>query len=215
MDSEPGPDQAPPRRHEVAVVGAFAIAIAVLAASAYVLGAVGTASSPASRTAASPSARYFAFVCPLSAPGAPPADCARLARDAVRRPQLSGAQRAAGEQVATHVRAALAATWLSSGQAGCPLPTAVGHEPEPCRYAPAAPTGDDVDRARRALAAAGFSGATVRLAGADDPAPAGALLYAVPAGDVCVLGYEQDSNGPGYGSPLVVGPLPDGECLAN
>jgi hypothetical protein len=213
VDSEPSFGQAPRRGHGVAVAIAFIIVIAVLWGVEYVLGAVGTASSPGRQAAATPSARYLAVSCPGSAPGAPAMDCAKLARDVAGRTPLTAAQRAAGEQVATQIWAALATASLSSDPARCVPPTAVGRAPPPCRYVPAAPTDADVERARRALAGAGFTDAVVRLARADDPAPPGALLYAVSAGDACVLGYQQDGNGTGYGSHLVVGRLSTGECL--
>jgi hypothetical protein len=191
----------------------FAVAIAVLGATAYALRALGTGSSPGGQTTPTPSPRYFAFMCPATRPGAPRVDCARLAREASRRTPLTGVQREAGEQVAIRIRVALTTAWLSPGQILCVPPTAVGRTPEPCRYAPAAPTATDVDQARRGLAAAGFTDATVRLARADDPAPPGAMLYAVPAGHACVLGYEADRNEREYGSYMVVGRLPSGECF--
>jgi hypothetical protein len=66
-----------------------------------------------------------------------------------------------------------------------------------------------VDAVRAAMIKANFSNVVVRLAWADDPAPQGSLLYGVPVGAGCVLGYQ---NGAG-GSRWVAGPLADDGCL--
>lgn len=68
-----------------------------------------------------------------------------------------------------------------------------------------------VDAVRGALAA--YPGAVVRAARPDDPAPVGTVIFAVPVGADCVLGFlRAGSNGVGVG-PGVVGHLPDGTCL--
>lgn len=61
----------------------------------------------------------------------------------------------------------------------------------------------------RALRDAGFPNATVRMARPGDPAPVGSVLYAVPVGSACILGYDQG----GGGSVNVVGRLLGGRCL--
>jgi hypothetical protein len=79
------------------------------------------------------------------------------------------------------------------------------------RTAVAGPTSGYAEDIRRALSTAGFPGAIVRPARANDPAPDGSIVYAVDAGAACVIGYR-DARGFG-GGPNLVGTLPDGTCL--
>jgi hypothetical protein len=64
----------------------------------------------------------------------------------------------------------------------------------------------------RSLDEAGFAGATVRIAGVDDPAPRGTILYAVPLDDACLIGYRATLRG--GGGYTLAGRLPQGTCLA-
>ncbi|MCM0673850.1 hypothetical protein NCC78_03895 [Micromonospora phytophila] len=69
------------------------------------------------------------------------------------------------------------------------------------------------DQIRQVLTTAGFTDIVVRPAGPADPAPRHGIVYAVPAGAVCVVGYL-DAGGRGGGQQQVVGTLPGGQCLA-
>ena len=71
----------------------------------------------------------------------------------------------------------------------------------------AAPDPVQLELARRALVAAGFDDVTVRQARPDDPAPAGATIYAAAVGPACIVLAEG-------GSDQILGRLPDGHCLA-
>ncbi|MFI5937465.1 hypothetical protein [Actinoplanes sp. NPDC051494] len=76
------------------------------------------------------------------------------------------------------------------------------------------PTESDVRVARSGLTEAGFPDHVVRLARPGDPAPEGALLYAVKIGDVCVIGDTETVPRTSRGSSFeILGPLPDGSCL--
>jgi hypothetical protein len=87
----------------------------------------------------------------------------------------------------------------------------------PCEY-----TGDSGDactvdispptagQVRAALEKAGYPAAVIRTARPDDPAPAGSLLLAVPAGAECVLLFDDGD----YSQSWTAGRLPGGECLA-
>ncbi|GLY70779.1 hypothetical protein [Amycolatopsis taiwanensis] len=66
-----------------------------------------------------------------------------------------------------------------------------------------------VAAARSAVARAGYPNAVMRLARPDDPAPTGSLVYGIPVGSGCTVGYL-NSGGATY---HVVGPLPEGTCL--
>jgi hypothetical protein len=86
-------------------------------------------------------------------------------------------------------------------QAACDQPDGT------CSAAMLPPT---VDQARRALSAAGLTQLAIRTARAHDPAPAGSLLIAVPAGRACVLVFHAGSDM----QSAVAGRLPDGTCLS-
>jgi hypothetical protein len=68
-----------------------------------------------------------------------------------------------------------------------------------------------VGQVRAALKKAGYSTTVIRTARPDDPAPAGSLLVAVPAGAECVLLFTDGDNSQSW----VAGQLPDGACLAS
>jgi hypothetical protein len=69
----------------------------------------------------------------------------------------------------------------------------------------------DVTEVRGQLAGAGYPDAVVRPYRPDDPAPADSVVYAVRAGDVCLVGYLPSNR---TGQLRAVGPYPDGTCLA-
>jgi hypothetical protein len=100
-------------------------------------------------------------------------------------------------------------THLSPGPIRC-LPTTEAGQPGPCGEAPGLAGPDDVERVRQVLDAAGFTGAVVRLATNEDPAPTGTVVYAVPAGFGCVLGYRRGLEG----SDVAAGIRADGSCLS-
>jgi hypothetical protein len=62
---------------------------------------------------------------------------------------------------------------------------------------------------RAALGKAGYPTAVIRTARPDDPAPAGSLLLAVPAGRECVLLFAEG----GRSHSWIAGRLPGGACL--
>ena len=62
---------------------------------------------------------------------------------------------------------------------------------------------------RLALRRAGIAAAVLRTARADDPAPVGSVLLAVPAGPACLLAYD---DGDGL-QQSTAGQLPEGTCL--
>ncbi|MFF0379357.1 hypothetical protein [Actinoplanes missouriensis] len=81
-----------------------------------------------------------------------------------------------------------------------------------CR-APRPATEADVDMVRRVLHDQGFPDAIVRLARPDDPAPAGAVMYAAALpGGACIATYAEMGEGPRRAE--ITGPLLDGGCLA-
>jgi hypothetical protein len=122
--------------------------------------------------------------------------CRRIAEDLGRRAPLADGDRAAAQPL----RQTLVDGFVRELGADCHGPI------EPCLLRATPP-----EAVRRALIASGFVDPVVRPAGFTDPAPVGAVLYAVPAGHACLLGHVQ----PGTAAPpLVVGPLSDGACLS-
>jgi hypothetical protein len=73
-------------------------------------------------------------------------------------------------------------------------------------------TDEDVALVRQVLRDEGFPNAIVRLARPEDPAPAGAIMYAVALpGGICIVSDVEPGNGP---LPRdISGTLPDGQCL--
>lgn len=123
--------------------------------------------------------------------------CDRIIQDVLRRAPINDADRSAAQSAIPAVVAGLPQKrWVD-----CPTPGG------PCaiRYAAA-----NLVQVQDALVAAGFPGAVVRTAGADDPAPVGAVLYYVPVRSACVLGYLAAGLGPSQ--PRVEGLLPNGFC---
>lgn len=122
--------------------------------------------------------------------------CRRITEDLGRRTPLTDGDRAAAQPR----RHALTDGFIRELGGDCPGPT------EPCRLPATTP-----EAVRQALIASGFGSPVVRSARYTDPAPAGAILYAVRAGHVCLLGHlKSDIAGP----VLIVGRLPDGACLS-
>lgn len=68
----------------------------------------------------------------------------------------------------------------------------------------------DLAAARAALAGAGFPAAVIRLPRPTDTGPQGDLVYGVPLGAACAVGYVKVAAGIGQ---RIVGRLPDGNCL--
>ncbi|RZU48479.1 hypothetical protein EV385_0195 [Krasilnikovia cinnamomea] len=127
--------------------------------------------------------------------------CARISADLIRRTGLTPRQQQVAAQLAPAVDRAASSSRESRTE--CDSATAV------CRRVASAA---EVGEVRRSLAAAGFTDAVVRTARPDDPAPAGAVVYAVGSGPACVLGYLSP-NSTGVGSTQIGGRLPDGTCL--
>jgi hypothetical protein len=165
----------------------------------------GSASTVVGATTAAP--RYFACVGVNDDRGDD--HCARQAKDYARRTPLASDQQAHGEAVASDVERAVEGVASHADETNVTCPNSGG----PCAIPmPTAARPGDVDLVRTALDQAGMTGAVVRIASADDPAPRGSLMYAVPAGPACVLGYTLGLTGGGGHS--VVGHLPDGTCLS-
>jgi hypothetical protein len=158
--------------------------------------------------------------------------CPRQALDEGRRLELTPDQRRDAEAFSRRVwRAVAAAAPASAGPGGCspdcptrqyPPPTVPGPRAQPRTDAPltvspqrapevALATAGDPAGLERALRAAGFSDVAARLARPDDPAPPGAVLFAVGDGPVCLVGYQTGT--PDGGSERLTGRLPDGRCL--
>jgi len=129
--------------------------------------------------------------------------CERVAANIARRTPLSPEQRAVAERAYNAVQRAV------SHDTRCSPPSA-----DAC-LAPTkqAPKSADVDHRRESLEKAGFADSAVRIARADDPAPQGSLLYAVPvANGACVVGYIKALPG-GGGGGFLGGLLHNGRCL--
>jgi hypothetical protein len=92
----------------------------------------------------------------------------------------------------------------------CPPPA----PPNSCARQPGRTATDaDVVSARNALLAAALPQSVVRIARPADPAPTGALVFALLMGDGCVVGYLELGTGRRWHE--VGGLLPDGRCLAS
>jgi len=117
--------------------------------------------------------------------------CARLVRDLSRRPEL-----AAGRQHDLENRAKAVADVVGHLSSEVGAIDQVGPE--------------HAEALQRMLVEAGFMGALVRVAEPDDPAPRGAILYVIPVGDACLLGYVSAHGG---GGRQLVAHLPGGRCF--
>jgi hypothetical protein len=182
----------------------FVVTAAVLGGVALVLQAAGHVPPP-DAAAASPTRRLL-LTCGESedTPGA----CQYLFRQMAGRGELTEADYRSAGPAEMKVYRIIEAALLVPG-VRCELETPLPPDGlEGCR---AVPSGDPPDprRVEQALLAAGYAGAVVRLAGTGAPST-DALLYAVPVGNACIIGY-QNSRG---GSHIMVGTLPDHSCLS-
>ncbi|RSM64542.1 hypothetical protein DMB66_19660 [Actinoplanes sp. ATCC 53533] len=158
----------------------------------------------ASRGAA-PGAGARAVVCPAPPPGASDDGyCARIGLDGIRRAVLTAAQSDGAARLAPIIDSAVNGT--RSRRTQC----------DPDSRACALILGPaDAGKVRRALTAAGFPDAIVRTARPDDPAPTGAVLYAVAARRACLLGFQPTGDAAGPGWTQIAGRLPDDTCLSS
>ncbi|MDG4773345.1 hypothetical protein [Solwaraspora sp. WMMD792] len=170
----------------VLFVAASATAVAVPLIRASV-----SASEPDGR----PAATVEQFVCAQVASSVDDY-CDRIAEDLGRRTPLTDDERVAAQPR----RQTLLDGFVRELGADCPGPL------EHCRLPATTP-----DAVRQALVASGFNDPAVRPARFTDPAPAGAILYAVPVGHACLLGYVRSETA---APPLIVGRLPDDVCLS-
>ncbi|HVQ95861.1 MAG TPA: hypothetical protein VMU51_32850 [Mycobacteriales bacterium] len=166
--------------------------------------------------------------------------CQRAALDHGRRQPLGAAQqeqalRASGPVAAvvrTAVRSCAGRDAEPSAEPGAPEPGGQAAPQlseclprRPPRAVPASPGGPVAEPApeplnaataaqqiRRALLTRRYADVIVRIARADDPAPAGAVVYAVRIDGACVFGYWTLIGSAGA---QVGGPLPGGGCLAS
>lgn len=122
--------------------------------------------------------------------------CQRITDDRAARAELTAAEREAADGFTERLRAA-----FETGLGGQCRP-----EIRSCRFE-TPPTAGGL---RAALTEAGFSGPVVRETRLYDPAPFGAIVYAVRAGSACLVGYIESS----FSSTIeAVGRLRDGSCL--
>jgi len=166
------------------VASAAAVAVPLVRASR-------SASEPDERTAAA----VEQFVCAQVASSIDDY-CDRIAGDLGRRMPVTDDDRVAAQPR----RQALLDGFVRELGADCPGPL------EPCRLPATTP-----EAVRQALVAAGFNDPVVRPARYTDPAPAGAILYAVRVGRACLLGHVRSETA---APPLIVGRLPHDACLS-
>jgi hypothetical protein len=130
--------------------------------------------------------------------------CAKAAKEWARRTQVTQ-----GRMDAVLPNSGKEIDLAASYKAWCGSPTARTCDPSD---KPHPPTTADVETARSALVRLGYPGIVVRIARPDDPAPAGALIYAARVGPVCVVGHRETVPG-GPGQHTVMGLLPGDRCL--
>jgi hypothetical protein len=130
--------------------------------------------------------------------------CHRTASDQMRRADITNPGPIGHDGTARLMQDALSRALL------CPPPG-----PASCddRRARRPATAAEVVTARNALTAAGLPESVVRLADHEDPAPEGALVYALLMGDGCVVGYLDLESGERWYE--VAGLLPNGRCLSS
>ncbi|MEN3359641.1 MAG: hypothetical protein V7637_3623 [Mycobacteriales bacterium] len=92
-----------------------------------------------------------------------------------------------------------------------PVPASPGG-PVPVPAPPAVPVDEAVRQIRRALLVERYADVIVRVARPVDPAPTGAVVYAVRIDGVCAFGYWLPAGSSGS---QVGGPLPGGRCLTD
>ncbi|MEU5790698.1 hypothetical protein ABZ754_23605 [Micromonospora purpureochromogenes] len=139
-----------------------------------------------------------------------PTYCQRVVDDELGRTKLSSRQRAQAETAAEAVRAALDRMRFDCAR---PVTEECVAEQARRRMFPVTDSPEQmVDEIRQVLTTAGFTDIVVRPVGPADPAPRHAIVYAIPAGAACVVGYL-DAGGRGGGRQQVLGTLPGGQCL--
>jgi hypothetical protein len=219
-------------RWAIAVLAGVAVLV-VTGVAAVVFGHLGgggtPVGSPGSSSAAHPtgSKRYFACAGIMQPGAAPDMDyCARMAEDAMRRTELTEADKA--RLAADQKKAEQALSWpgfcADMYRPGYPsgrgLPQCDGlpkrDSMDGSGYGSASgdrrPDSMDARAIRISLDRAGFPGSVVRIAAGTDPAPRGSILFGVPVKDACLVGFMYSLRGGGsYG---LAGRLPDGRCLA-
>lgn len=206
IDGNPASDGARPRRLMMPV-SAVVLAVVVATASIGLLRNAlhGPPAGPSGRAVAASSAPHApsgtaptdgtAFMC-IEKTANP--HCARYVSDLARRSPLDASQRATADTGRVRIKAA-----FPPDREG---PCEYDGTGEFCSMEILPPTTAQV---RRALRQAGITAAVLRTARADDPAPVGSVLLAVPAGPACLLAYD---DGDGL-QQWTAGQLPDGTCL--
>jgi hypothetical protein len=204
----------PPQRRRLlpfAVLGVVTATIAAIVIVRAMSDSPGTQSAKANdgTPSATTTSALRSFTCISSSNDKDDDHCSRQAADYARREPLTAEQRAQVEAASDQLDRVIGSAALHGDRSGATCATAGG----PCSIPePTAARPGDIDLLRTALAKAGMTGAVVRVAGPNDPAPRGAMLYAVPAGPGCVVGYRKGLTG--SGSRSVMGHLPDRTCLS-
>jgi hypothetical protein len=185
----------------------FGAVYTILGATALILEGIGGEATVADQR--SPDGRTFACAQIVAANAFDDGYCGRLVKDLMRRPELTPEQQSRMAAQVNAVEAAINELSWCDYPAGPPP-----HRSQCANFM--IPGGEQVSQARadalqKLLLEAGFIGAIVRVVQADDPAPRGAIIYAVPVGDACVLGHAWSPSG--GGSSQLVAPLPNGRCL--
>lgn len=206
IDGNPAGDGARPRRLVMPVsVVVLAIVVATVSIGLLRNALHGPPANPAEQAVAPSSAPPFpsgtapmdetAFMCieKLDNP-----HCARYVSDLARRSPLDASQLAAADTGRVRIEAA-----FPPDRDG---PCEYDETEEFCSMEILPPTTTQV---RLALRRAGIAAAVLRTARADDPAPVGSVLLAVPAGPACLLAYD---DGDGL-QQWTAGQLPEGTCL--
>jgi hypothetical protein len=152
-----------------------------------------------SETAAPPRPQYVVCV---------DGNCARIT-DSLRRLPLSQAEQTAAEATLHRVTEVLPQGELQSSCGPPSQPISDRRESTRTGRCSSTYSPPTIDQVRRALIQAGYQDVVVRQARADDLAPPGTVLIAVPVGPACVLAYTD-----GHSTPTDVrGRLPNGRCL--
>jgi hypothetical protein len=215
-------------RWTVAVLAGVAVLV-VTGIAAVVFGHFGgrgtPVGAPASEPGPKPSKRYFACAGIIEPGAAPDMDyCARVAGDAMRRTELTDADKT--RLAADLKKAEQALSWpgmcadryrpgYPSGP-GFPqcegLPKRGSMNGSGSSSGSRRPDSMDARAIRISFDHAGFPGSVVRIATGGDPAPVGSIVFGVPVKDACLVGFVYSLAGGGsYG---LSGRLPDGRCLA-
>ncbi len=203
-------------------IGALLAVVALLLAAC--AARAGTTAGPVPSPSGSP--RYFSCL----TYGSDPTYCHRLIDEMSRRPDVPQAQqdRLAGtvrkiEDAAdwpgfcTGIGPRIPRTSPTASPTASPSPggrrslTDCGGWARPGHDGTEPPDAIDAAAVARSITESGFAGAVVRVARADDPAPHGAIIYALPLEDVCLLGHLETLRG--GGGTALLGKRADGTCL--